>query len=191
MKKAILAKKIRMTQVFDEKGAIVPCTVLDVSNVSIEGLKNINRDGYEAVLLKKMTGKRSSNKFLKEVRLEEGLSLGALGETVSVDGWTTGSIVNVVGWSKGKGFQGVMKAHNMRGGPATHGQSTKPRSIGSIGPGQTFARVMKGRRMAKKMGNERITVKNLELVKIDLQSNLIYVKGAVPGNSGANLIVYC
>jgi len=198
--KAILGTKKQMTQVFNEDGKVLTCTIVDVSDVMCVGIRTIERDGYSAVIMG--IGKRNkSNKPLTEKYKELGYvpqkvlefktdSIDfKVGDQLNPSLFLEGEKVDVVGYTKGKGFAGVMKAHHMKGGPKTHGQSTKPRSIGSIAPGQTYAHVMKGRNMAKKIGNEKITIKNLEIVKVFDDNNLLLIKGAIPGMNGSRILI--
>jgi len=198
--KALLAQKREMTQIYDEDGAVIPVTILDVSDVYVIGIKNSDKDGYNATILGKGK-KKNANKpevgkykklgfvpnYIKEIRdlvleTDENSKL-----TASL--FQNGEIVSVTGSSKGKGFQGVMKRWNFHGGPKTHGQSDRWRAPGSIGSGTTPGRVYKGKKMAGRMGGEQITVKNLEVVFVDEKNELLGIKGAVPGNKGAFILI--
>ena len=198
--KALLAQKREMTQIYDEDGAVIPVTILDVSDVYVIGIKNSEKDGYDATILGKGK-KKNANKpevgkykklgfvpnYIKEIRdlvleTDENSKL-----TVSL--FKNGEIVSVTGSSKGKGFQGVMKRWNFHGGPKTHGQSDRWRAPGSIGSGTTPGRVYKGKKMAGRMGGEQVTVKNLEVVFIEEKNELLGIKGAVPGNKGAFILI--
>ncbi|MGB9773662.1 MAG: 50S ribosomal protein L3 [Bacteroidota bacterium] len=192
----ILGKKLGMTSVFDDKGNTIPCTVIEAGPCYVTQIKTKLRDGYDAVQLgfeeKKM--KRSTKaeighaakanvappRFISEFRLSEtnGLSLGS---KVTVEIFKKGEKVKVTGTSKGKGFQGVVRRHHFRGGPASHGQSDRLRAPGSIGSSSFPSRVFKGQRMAGHMGNARVTVRNLTVIDVVPESNLLLVKGAVPG----------
>jgi len=192
----ILGKKLGMTSVFDDKGNTIPCTVIEAGPCYVMQIKTKLRDGYDAVQLgfeeKKM--KRSTKaeighaakanvappRFIREFRLSEtnGLSLGS---KVTVEIFKKGEKVKVTGTSKGKGFQGVVRRHHFRGGPASHGQSDRLRAPGSIGSSSFPSRVFKGQRMAGHMGNARVTVRNLTVIDVVPESNLLLVKGAVPG----------
>lgn len=198
--KAILGTKKQMTQVFTEDGKAIGCTIVDVSDVKCVGVRTIEKDGYSAMIIgigkKKNPSKPLSVKYKdlgyvpeKIIEIRTDAPSVNVGDSISGSVFTVGDKVDVIGFTKGKGFQGVMKAHGMKGGPKTHGQSTKPRSVGSIAPGQTYAHVMKGRRMAKKIGNERVTVKNLKVMKVLDDENIILIKGAVPGMSGSKILV--
>jgi len=200
--KAILGTKKQMTQVFDSDGKVITCTIVDVSDVVCVGHRTKDKDGYSAVILgigkKKKSVKPLAEKYkglgyipAKVLEFRSDNFDCKVGDPISSNVFEEGDKIDVIGYTKGKGFAGVMKAHHMKGGPKTHGQSTKPRSVGSIGPGQTYAHVMKGRNMAKKIGNERITVKNLRVVKVIPENNLLLIKGAVPGMSGSRLLICC
>lgn len=191
-----------MTQVFNPDGKVITCTIVDVSDVKCVGLRTVDKDGYSAIILG--IGKRNkSNKPLTEKYKDLGYvpqkvlefrtenPMFNVGDSITSNVFVEGEKVDVIGYTKGKGFAGVMKAHHMKGGPKTHGQSTKPRSIGSIAPGQTYAHVMKGRNMAKKIGNDKITVKNLEVVKVFEEGNLLLIKGALPGMNGSKVLIRC
>lgn len=198
--KALLAQKREMTQIYDEDGAVVPVTILDVSDVYVIDIKNAEKDGYNATILGK--GKKTNaNKpevgkykklgfvpnYIKEVK---DLVLEAAEHSkLTASLFVNGEIVSVTGSSKGKGFQGVVKRWHFHGGPKTHGQSDRWRAPGSIGSGTTPGRVYKGKKMAGRMGGTQITVKNLEVVFIDEKNELIGIKGAVPGNKGAFILI--
>jgi large subunit ribosomal protein L3 len=209
----ILGKKLGMTQIFDEKGTVIPVTVVQAGPCRVTQIRTKEKDGYEAVQLgfdetsrlKKPQighqkdlvrtveeGKRSKTfglKHLREVRTSD-LSGYSVGDTVSADQlFNNGDVVDVTGTSKGKGFAGVMKRHNFRGGPRTHGQSDRARAPGSIGSGTTPGRVVKGLRMAGHMGQERVTTQNLKIVRIDAEKNLVLIKGAVPGSNGGLVLI--
>jgi len=199
MKYTIGTKK-EMTQVFDEKGNAYPVTLIDIANVKVVGLKSKERDGYNAVVLgkdiKKHANKAEATKYkslnevpkkVAEFRIEntEGLEVGkALDLEVEA-----GQEVTVIGVSKGKGFAGVVKRHGFKGGPKTHGQSDRQRGPGSIGSGTTPGRIYKGKRMAGRMGNDRKTVKNLKVYKYDKDSNLLVVRGSIPGAKESYVLI--
>jgi large subunit ribosomal protein L3 len=195
----LIGKKIGMTRLFDETGASHPVTVIEAGPCLVTQVKNKDKDGYEAVQLgfgerkekratKPLIGhaqKLDQKPFqvLKEIRdftmdseeeIKEGLE-------VKVDLFEVGDEITVTGTSKGKGFAGVVKRHHFGGGPKTHGQSDRYRAPGSIGQSSWPSRVMKGIRMAGRMGGENVTVKGLKVVKVDSENNLLVVKGAVPG----------
>jgi len=189
----ILGKKLGMTQIFTENGKNIPVTVVEAGPCCVIQVKTIQKDGYEAVKLgfieskkirkisKSMVGvfKKAGvpvYRTLKEFRMT-GLNIG---DFVKAESFNKGDIVSVSGTSKGKGFQGVMKRHNFKGGPSSHG-SMFNRAPGSIGASSFPSRVWRGLRMAGHMGDERITVRNLTIVDIRPELNLILIKGALPG----------
>jgi len=193
----ILGKKIGMTSVFDDHGQMIPCTVIEAGPCYVTQIKTKDKDGYDAIQLgydeikerlvnKPMKGhfKRGGVKpvrLLSEFRNFNGLQL-ELGQEVKVDLFHQGDVVDVTGRSKGRGFQGVVKRHHFGGvGMATHGQSDRVRAPGSIGASSYPSRVLKGMRMSGRMGGERVTVKNLKVVKVIADSNILIVKGSVPG----------
>jgi len=196
--KGILGKKVGMTQVFNDRGEVIPVTVIEAGPCYVAQIKTVERDGYTAVQLgfdetkpKRLTQPQlkhlqKSNlpavRHLKELRLAaEELADLQEGQRLTVDIFQAGELVDVTGTSKGKGFAGVVKRHGFRGGPKTHGQSDRHRAPGSIGACTTPGKVMKGMRMAGRMGGERVTVQGLEIVLVDAERNLLAVKGAVPG----------
>jgi large subunit ribosomal protein L3 len=195
MTKGLIGKKIGMTQIFDEAGKVVPVTVIEAGPCVVTQLKTAENDGYEAVQLgfgdvspkhtnKPMTGHFKKNdlpfkRTLKEFRLDD-ISNVNVGDVLKADVFAAGDVIDVSGVSKGKGFQGRIKRWGQRRGPMTHGSHFQ-RHPGSIGQCAYPARVLKGVKMAGHMGNERVTVKNLSVVRIDAEQNLILVKGAVPG----------
>lgn len=200
--KAIIAQKKGMTQLFDSIGNVRPCTVLDISDVKVIGFREEKKDGYTAYILGKDSKKKNVNKadkgkyasidffptYITEIRDDDTeLKAGDLVTPSLI--CKEGDLISVSGMTKGKGFAGVVKLHHMHGGPKTHGQSNKHRSIGSIASGQTFAHVAKGRRMARKMGNDNVTIKNLKVLKIDEANGIICVQGAVPGMKGTYIVV--
>lgn len=195
MVNTILGRKIGMTQVFDENDNVVPVTVIQAGPCTVSQVKTKATDGYEAVQIgfgdikpkkvnKPMAGHFAKQgvapmRYLREVRVEDASQYKA-GDIVSVADFKEVAKVDVIGTSKGKGFQGTIKRWNFSRGPMTHG-SRNQRRPGSIGQCSYPARVRKGLHMAGHMGDERVTVKNLKLVRIDEEQNLILVKGAVPG----------
>ncbi|HMS33629.1 MAG TPA: 50S ribosomal protein L3 [Ignavibacteria bacterium] len=201
----ILGKKIGMTTIFQPDGNAVPCTVIEAGPCYITQIRTTEKDGYEAVQLgfeekkEKNTTKPLIGKFkkiktpvlrhLKEVR---DFPKGELkeGDTIKVDLFNEGDTVKVTGISKGKGFQGVVKRHGFGGGQRTHGQSDRERAPGSIGGSSYPSRVFKGQRMAGRMGNDTITVRNLKVIKIFSDSNLILIKGAIPGAKTGLVEIY-
>jgi large subunit ribosomal protein L3 len=183
-----------MTQVFDEGGRVVPVTVIEAGPCWVTQVKTAESDGYNAVQVgfeesRKVNSPERGHlakagtpmlRHLREWRVADP-SAFQVGQRLDVTIFAPGETVNVVGTSKGKGFQGVVKRHGFAGGPRTHGQSDRWRAPGSIGSGTTPGRVLKGVRMAGRMGGDRVTVKNLQVVRADAERNLLLVKGAVPG----------
>ena len=194
MIRGFLGKKIGMSQVFGDDGRVVPVTVIQAGPCIVTQIKTKERDGYEAVQLgygevkrrnKPLTGHfQSTNsrlcRYLREVQADDVAEFQE-GQTIGVDIFQPGERIDVIGRSKGKGFAGVMKRHGFKGGPRTHGQSDRARAPGSIGAGTTPGRVLKGLRMAGHMGDERITLKGLVVVRVDPERNLLLVKGGIPG----------
>lgn len=195
---SLLGKKIGMTSIFDEHGEVIPCTIIEAGPCFVTQIKTKGIDGYEALLLgfedkkEKLVNKPtigrfkkagiSPKKILKEFK-EFDISKFKLGEEIKVEFlFSKGDVISVSGKSKGRGFQGVVKRHHFRGGPNTHGQSDRVRAPGSIGGSSSPSRVFKGQRMAGRMGNTRTTVKNLKVVKIIPESNLLLIKGSIPGH---------
>ena len=191
----IIGKKVGMTRIFDERGRNIPVTVIEAGPCYVTQIKTDDTDGYTAVQVgfdevreKVMTkpelghlkGAGKVLRTLKEFRLEEVNGL-KVGDVINVDVFEKGDIVAVTGKSKGKGFQGTMKRHNFSGGPKSHGQKDRLRAPGSIGAGSSPSRVWKGMRMSGQMGNETVTVRNIEVVEIRLDKNILLVKGSVPG----------
>lgn len=199
----ILGRKLGMTQVWSEDDKLIPVTVIEAGPCVISQIKTVKRDGYSAVQIAfgnmkpGKANKPTVGHFAKagvdpkahiiEVHLEGDEKVKA-GASITVDMFEPGSTVHVSGTSKGKGFAGVMKRHNFHGGPGGHG-SHFHRAPGSIGQASTPSRVFRGHRMAGHMGNETATVRNLQVVKVDPEQNLLVVKGAVPGAKGALLTI--
>src|SRR6185437_10153243 len=190
-----------MTQIFDETGQVVPVTVLEIGPCVVTQVKTMDRDGYEAVQLGFGERKRpnspqrghlrasgAASRFLREVHADD-ISEFSVGQVLDCSVFTAGEFVDVTGTSKGKGFAGVVKRHNFAGGPKTHGQSDRHRAGGSIGASATPSRVIKGLKMAGRMGNERVTVQNLSVVRVDQNRNVVLVRGSVPGASGELILV--
>lgn len=194
---SILGKKIGMTSIFDDLGQMIPCTIIEAGPCYVTQIKTKDKDGYDAIQLgydeikerlvnKPLKGhfKKSGVKPLRlisEFRNFNGTKL-EVGQEVRVDLFHQGDIVDVSGRSKGKGFQGVVKRHHFGGvGFQTHGQSDRVRAPGSIGASSYPSRVLKGMRMAGRMGGDRVTVKNLKVLKVIAESNILIVKGSVPG----------
>ena len=193
----ILGKKIGMTSIFDDNGQMIPCTIIEAGPCYVTQIKTKGTDGYDAVQLgfdeikERLVNKPMKGHFKKggvkplrlisEFRNFNGTKL-ELGQEVRVDNFQQGDVVDVIGRSKGRGFQGVVKRHHFSGvGMTSHGQSDRVRAPGSIGASSYPSRVMKGRRMAGRMGGERVTVKNLMVLKVIAESNILIVKGSVPG----------
>lgn len=201
--KSLLGKKLGMTQIFDEAGQLVPVTVIEAGPCSVVQRKTVATDGYEAVQLgfgvqkPERVTKPLAGHFkkagvdtlldLREVRVDAGDEVKA-GDTVTAAVFEGVNYVDVLGVTKGKGFQGVMKRHNFGGGRATHG-SHFHRTTGSIGMKEKPARVFKGKKMAGQMGNTEITVQSLKVIQVRADENLILVKGAVPGANGTTVVV--
>lgn len=196
MAKFILGKKQNMTQVFNENGKVIPATVVNAGPISAVQVKTKEKDGYEAVVfgfgqkkeknIHKAQRKLGNFAHLKEYRPKDGETKAELGSVADVSIFNEGDIVEVSGISKGKGFQGVVKRHGFKGGQRTHGQKHSEREPGSIGGGLR-TRVPSGMRMAGRMGSDRVTVKNLKIVKIDKDKNQLLILGAVPGSRGTLL----
>jgi len=179
--KFIVAKKLNMTEVFGEDGKNYPATVLRVPAMIVNLLRTIEKDGYNAVQI----GYGDKKKGFREYRLTENEKVPANGDKIDASIFQTGELVSVSAISKGKGFQGVVKRHGFKGGSRTHGQKHSEREPGAIGGGaRAGGRVAKGMRMAGRMGGDRITVKNLPILKIDSEKSEIYLGGAVPGRRG-------
>ncbi|RMD95855.1 MAG: 50S ribosomal protein L3 [Calditrichaeota bacterium] len=200
----IIGKKLGMTRIFTESGESVPVTVIEAGPCYVAAVRTKEKNGYEALQLgfekvskKKLNKPRlgffEKNKlepvrYLKEFRNFDNPTEYKPGDEIKVDIFQVGDRVKVTAKSKGKGFQGVVKRHGFGGGPKTHGQSDRWRAPGSIGQASYPARVLKGLKMAGRMGNARVTISNLEVVKVDPENNVLMVKGAVPG--GSNGLVY-
>ena len=200
----LIGKKIGMTSIFSEEGKNIPCTILEVGPCKVTQIKTEEVDGYSAVQLgfaeqkesrvsKAALGhfkKADSAPLKKLVEFPADFSEVALGDTMNVEMFEEGDFVAVVGTSKGKGFQGVVKRHNFRGvGDATHGQHNRLRAPGSIGAASYPARVFKGMRMAGQMGNARVKVENLQVLRVLADKNMIVVKGAVPGANNSYITI--
>ena len=196
MKKAIIGKKIGMTQIFDETGKVTPVTVIEAGPCVVVQKKTMETDGYEAIQMgygdlkpnrvnKPMKGHFAKGdvapkKHLKEFRMDDCAALN-VGDIVKADVFETGDYVDVSGISKGKGFAGVIKRYNNHRLKETHGTGPVARQSGSMGACSTPSRIFKGKKMPGQMGAEKVTVQNLTVVKIDAENNLIAVKGAIPG----------
>ena len=202
--KGLLGKKLGMTQVWDENNKFIPVTVIEVGPNVVTQIRNIERDGYEAIQIAagqidpRKVNKPAAGHFeaagvtprrtLTEIRTNDSAEY-SLGQELTVDTFEAGQKVDVVGTSKGKGFAGVMKRHNFKGVSASHGSHRNHRKPGSIGASSTPSRVFKGMRMAGRMGGERVTVLNLVVHSVDAEKGLLLVKGAVPGARGRIVFV--
>lgn len=203
MKKALLATKVGMTQIFNENGALIPVTVLQAGPCSVTQVKTVENDGYSAVQVgfgdireilvnKPRKGHFAkagvaNKKYLKEFKFENAADF-TVGQEIKVDIFAEGDRIDATGTSKGKGFQGAIKRHGQSRGPMAHG-SKFHRHAGSNGAATSPGRVFKGKHMPGQMGNVKVTVQNLEVVKIDTENNVILVKGAVPGPKKAMVIL--
>jgi len=201
MIQGLIGKKLGMSQIFDETGLAYPVTVLEVGPCVVTQVKTQEQDGYGAIQLgfgldKRLNrperGHRKESGFmsrtLREVKADDPADF-AVGQVINADVFTEGDLVDVIGTSKGRGFQGVVKRHGFRGGPKTHGQSDRLRAPGSIGSSATPGRVFKGMRMAGRMGGDRVTVQNLKVLRVDPARNLLLVEGSVPGANESLVIV--
>lgn len=202
----LIGKKIGMTSIYDADGKNIPCTVIEAGPCVVTQVRSKEKDGYEAIQLafddkkEKHTNKAEKGHFQKAgitpkkviaefTRFESGHQK-TFGDIVKVDIFEEGEYIDVVGISKGKGFQGVVKRHNFAGvGQATHGQHNRLRAPGSVGASSWPSRVFKGIRMAGRMGGNRVKVINLQIVKIIADKNLVLIKGAVPGSNGSYVII--
>ena len=202
--KGIIGRKLGMTQVFDEAARAIPVTVIEAGPCRIAQVKTLERDGYAAIQLafddvperklnKPQLGhlrkaKVGPHRTLVELRIAD-VSGFEIGQELRADVFEPGERADVVGTSKGKGFAGVYKRHNFGGAPASHGTERKHRTPGAVGACATPSRVFKGQKMPGRLGHERVTVLNLEVVKVDPERNLLLVKGAVPGPNGGLVVV--
>jgi len=195
--KFILGKKIEMSQLFNEKGKVIPVTLIEAGPCYITQIKNKEKDKYEAVQLGfekitkekkiKKTMKGKEYKYIREYKIDENISRQLkVGDEIDVTTFQEGDKVKISGISKGKGFQGAVKRWGFHGRNATHGVKHEQRTLGSVGSSYP-ERVIKGRKMPGRMGAERVTVKNLKIAKIDKENNLLAVKGAIPGRRGTLL----
>ena len=203
MKKAIIGKKVGMTQIFDELGKVVPVTVIEAGPCTVVQKKTAEKEGYSSVQLgfsdikeRQLTKPENGQldkagiapkKYLKEFRLEDAENMN-VGDEIKADTFSEGDKIDITGISRGKGFSGVIKRHNASRGRMSHGGGPVHRHAGSMGPGATPSKIFKGKMGAGRMGAEQVTIQNLDVVKVDPQLNLIAVRGAVPGPRGG--IVY-
>lgn len=195
----LLGNKIGMTQIFDDSGNIIPVTILKVGPCTITQIKAKEKDGYDSIQIgygetsnKSLTQPQlghlqKSNikalKYLKEFRINNETENFKIGQVLNVESFFLNQLVNVQGKSIGKGFAGLQKRHNFRRGPMTHG-SKNHRAPGSIGMGTTPGRVLPGKKMSGQLGNKIITVKNLKIIQINVEENILIIKGSVPGKPG-------
>ncbi|MBG7610336.1 MAG: 50S ribosomal protein L3 [Anaerolineae bacterium] len=203
MLKGLIGKKIGMTQIFDEVGIAVPITLIEAGPCYVTQVRKVERDGYSAVQLgygevnpKRLTGgqlghlKRNDLAPLRHLREFRSKDLDVSeGDQITVEVFSIGDHVDVVGRSKGRGFAGAVKRYGFAGGPKTHGQSDRQRAVGSIGATSGTARVFPGKKMPGHMGNRRVTSQNLKVVLVDAERNLLGVCGAVPGPKGGLVVV--
>lgn len=204
MFKGLIGRKIGMTQIFDENGVAQPVTVIEAGPCYVTQVKSTEADGYSAVQIgfeegkpKRLTGGQLGHlkrndlpplKILREFRISSPDV--SEGDVLKADLFEQGELVDVIGTSKGRGFAGVMKRHNFRGGPATHGQSDRQRSPGSLGSGGTTpGRVWKGKKGPGRMGNDKVTSQNVRVVMVDPERNLLAVDGSVPGPKGGMVVI--
>ncbi len=199
----IIGRKIGMTSIYSAEGKAMPCTVIEAGPCVVTQVKTQDRDGYEAVQIgfgerkEKNTPNALKGHFKKanttpKSRLAEfkGFENVNLGDIINVDVFAEGEFVDVVGTSKGKGFQGVVSRHNFAGvGQATHGQHNRLRAPGAIGACSYPARVFKGMRMAGQMGNKRVMMENLQVLKVMTDRNMIVIKGSIPGAKGSTVLI--
>ncbi|MBD1228240.1 MULTISPECIES: 50S ribosomal protein L3 [Xenorhabdus] len=201
----LVGKKVGMTRIFTEDGVSIPVTVIEIENNRVTQVKNKETDGYRAIQVTTGSKKASrvkkaeaghfakagveAGRILREFRLSEDDAEFTVGQSISVEIFADVKKVDVTGTSKGKGFAGTVKRWNFRTQDATHGNSLSHRVPGSIGQNQTPGKVFKGKKMAGQLGNERVTVQSLDVVRVDAERNLLLVKGAVPGATNSNLIV--
>jgi large subunit ribosomal protein L3 len=191
-----------MTTVFNERGEAIPVTVIEAGPNHVLNVRTKDRDGYEAVqlgfsnknpkritkpVLGQMKGAGVSVRYIREMSTDN-IDEHNVGDTVDVDLFNADDLVDVTGWSKGRGFAGVVKRYGFRGGPRTHGQSDRERAPGSLGAGTSPGKVWKGKRMPGRMGNDRKTVQRLRVVRVDGDRHLLLIKGSVPG--AKNGLVY-
>lgn len=205
MLKGMIGRKVGMTQVFDENGNVIPCTVIEAGPCYVTQVRTAEKDGYTAVqlgfgetkpqrLTKGQLGHLKRNnlpslRHLREFRVKNGDVEVEEGQEIKVDVFAKGDHVDVIGVSKGRGFAGTIKRHKFGRQPKTHGQSDRERAPGSVGATTTPGRTLPGQRMAGRMGNDRVTSQNLQVVVVDPERNLIAVKGSVPGAKGSIVMI--
>jgi len=203
----LVGRKLGMTRIFTEAGESVPVTVIEAEPNKVSLVQTLDVDGYDAIQV--TTGVRKSSRVNKpmaghfakagvmagrglwESRVEEASELNGIesGSEFGVDRFSEGQYVDVMGTSKGKGYAGVIKRHNFRGQDRSHGNSLAHRAPGSIGQNQTPGRVFKGKKMSGHMGNVRVTTQNLQVVRVDMERNLLLIKGAIPGAAGGDVVI--
>ena len=202
--RGILGKKVGMTQLFDESGAVVPVTVIEAGPCYVTQVKTTDTDGYNAVQIgydetqeRKLTGGQRGHlqkagaptvRRLRELRYDDTPE-HAPGDVIQADVFEDGDYVDVVSVSKGKGFAGAVKRHGFAGGPKTHGQSDRQRATGSRGAGTTPGHTFPGAKAPGQMGNKRVTIQNLKIALVDAERNLLAIKGSVPGSRGSLVLV--
>ena len=200
----IIGRKVGMTRIFDDLGTDYPVTIIEAGPCEITQIKSVDKEGYSAIQMGFMDkSKRHSNKsekghfdkagvpvkkILKEF-VSQDLEGVELGQKISADIFEAGDFVSVSGISKGKGFAGHMKRHGFSGGRASHGKNSVMRKAGSIGAGTSPGRVWAGTKMAGRMGNEKVSIKNLEVTRVEKEKNLVFIKGAVPGANNGILYI--
>lgn len=204
--KGLIGRKLGMTSVFTEDGSSVPCTLIEAGPCYVTAVKTKENDGYSAVQLgiverkeKRLAKPQVQNfkkknlpilRFLKELRDFENAEELKVGDVLNADVFKAGDTVKVTSTSKGKGFQGVVKRHGFGGGSVTHGQSDRLRAPGSIGASSYPSRVFKGQRMAGRTGGDKVSIRNLKIVKVIPESNLLLIKGSVPGAVSGIVEIY-
>jgi len=203
MFKGLIGRKVGMTQIFDDAGVARPVTVIEAGPCYVTQIKTSETDGYSAVQIgfeevkpKRLTGGQKGHlernnlpplRILREFRTKSPEVVE--GDTLKVDVFEIGELVDIIGTSKGRGFAGVMKRHHFAGGPITHGQSDRQRSPGSLAAGTTPGRVFKGKKGPGRMGNDRVTSSNVRVTLVDPERNLIAVDGSVPGPKGGMVVI--
>ncbi len=203
--RAIIGRKIGMTRFFETNGKSNAATIIEAGPCVVTQVKTKETDGYNAIQVgfgvkkEKQLAKPQKGLFaklnitpveiIKEMRDLESDEPLKTGDTITVGSFASGDTVNITGISKGKGFQGVVKRHHFNGGPVTHGQSDRLRAPGSIGSSSYPSRLFKGLKMAGQMGNKNVTVRNLQVLKVDLENNIIIIKGAVPGANKSIVLI--
>ena len=201
MVRGLIGRKLGMTQVFTDEGLAVPVTVIEAGPCVVTQIRTEEKDGYDAVQLgfgiaRKLNKPQQGHvkasghqvKTLREVKADDYSAI-EVGQVFKADTFAEGDVIDVTGTSKGRGFQGGMKRHGFHGGPKTHGQSDRARAPGSIGASATPGRVYKGMKMAGHMGDERVTVQNLKVVRVDTERNLLLVEGSVPGAKQGTVLI--